>query len=103
MQGDELDGVWRVERVDGLMPPLPGVRKRIAGDRGETRVGPLHWPFDVVGLELHYRGPLRPFVDTLRPDGEDAYVGRATLAGRTLGRFRMTRLAPRASTLPRRA
>ena len=37
----ELDGVWNVERRGGLLPPLVGVRKRIHGDRGETKGGPL--------------------------------------------------------------
>src|SRR5439155_1623698 len=51
----DLDGFWRVERVRGLLPPLYGVRKRIEGDHGETRIGPLPGlPFRVDGLTLKY-------------------------------------------------
>jgi hypothetical protein len=79
----ELDGEWQVVR-------LPGVRKRIAGDRGWTLVGPLRVPFDVRGLELHYRFPFAGLVDVLEPEG-DGYRGRATLFGREVGRFRLRR------------
>src|SRR5439155_934570 len=66
------------------------VRKRIAGTRGETRVGDVAGvPFDVVGLELHYRAPFVGFVDVLTPSG-DGFGGRATFRGRTFGRFVMT-------------
>ncbi len=79
-----LDGEWNVQ-------PLPGVRKRIAENRGETIVGGvLRFAFDVRGLELHYRGPLSGLVDLLEPDG-DGYRGRATLFGRTVGAFRLVR------------
>jgi len=37
----DLEGLWRVERVGGFLPPMVGVRKRIGGASGETRVGPL--------------------------------------------------------------
>jgi hypothetical protein len=87
----ELDGVWRVERVGGALPPLPGCRKRIEGDHGTTDFGRLPgMPFDVRGLELHYRGLFKPLVDKLEPRN-GGYLGRATLLGRELGRFRMTR------------
>jgi hypothetical protein len=80
----ELDGEWDVR-------PLPAVTKRIAGDSGETLVGGVvRMPFDVRGLELHYRGPLSGLVDVLEPDG-DGYRGRATLFGRTVGAFRLVR------------
>ena len=86
----ELEGVWEVRRTGGLLPPLIGVRKRIAGTRGETRVGDVAGaPFDVVGLELHYRAPFAGFVDVLTPSG-DGFGGRATFRGRTFGRFVMT-------------
>lgn len=89
---NELDGVWKVERVSGLLPPMLGVEKRISGARGETRVGPLPGlPFDVRGLTLHYRKPFEGFVDELQRDG-DGYRGRATFRGREFGRFAMTRL-----------
>jgi hypothetical protein len=79
-----LDGEWNVR-------PLPGVRKRIAGDRGETIfAGVVRFRFAVRGLELHYRMPLRGLVDLLEPDGE-GFRGRATVFGRTVGTFRLTR------------
>ena len=77
-----LDGEWNVR-------PLPGVRKRIKGDRGETIVaGVVRFRFDVRGLELHYRFPLRGLVDVLEPDG-DGFRGWATLFGRNLGTFQL--------------
>lgn len=88
MQG--LDGVWKVERTGGALPPLYGVRKRIRGTRGETLFGPVPVRFAVVGNELRYRAPLLGVVDVLEPGG-DGFEGRATLFGVELGRFRMTR------------
>lgn len=87
----ELDGVWDVRRTGGLLPPLLGVRKEIAGSRGTTLLplGVVGVPFDVVGLELHYRGPLSGFVDVLEPQGS-GYAGRATFRRRTFGRFVLT-------------
>jgi len=88
----ELDGVWNVTRLGGLLPPLAGVRKRIDGTRGETMIGPLPGaPFDVVGLSLRYRRPFGGFVDELERDG-DRYLGRATYRRREFGRFAMERL-----------
>ena len=87
----DLDGLWRVERVSGLLPPLYGVRKRIEGDHGETRIGPLPGvPFRVDGLTLVYHAPLGGFVDLLERKG-DGYNGRATFRGRDYGRFRLRR------------
>ena len=87
-----LDGIWDVRRTGGLLPPLTGVRKRISGSRGETRVrGVAGVPFDVVGFELHYRAPFSGFVDVLVADG-DRYRGSATFRGREFGRFEMTRV-----------
>ena len=87
----ELDGVWRVERVGGALPPLYGCVKRIEGRRGTTEFGRSPgMPFEVRGLELHYRGPFALLVDKLEPrDG--GYFGRATLLGREIGQFRMRR------------
>jgi len=100
----ELDGSWEVERVSGALPPLYGVEKRIDGDRGQTRFGPVPFRFDVDGLRLRYRFPLRGLVDELTPEQDGApaaaadprvtaYEGRALLLGREIGRFRMTRRA----------
>jgi hypothetical protein len=87
----ELDGDWNVERVSGALPPMLGITKRIAGARGETlvlRVAGV--PFDVRGLELHYRPPLQWIVDVLVRSG-DHYEGRTVVLGRTIGRFRLRR------------
>jgi hypothetical protein len=88
----ELDGIWKVYRTGGLLPPLYGVHKRINGTGGSTRVGPLLGvPFDVVGLELRYHAPLGGFVDVLTPRDDGSYDGRATFRGREFGTFRLTR------------
>jgi hypothetical protein len=72
-----------------------GVRKRIAGGRGETRLGSLPGlPFVVRGMALHYERPFRGFVDLLEPAG-DRIRGRATFRGRELGRFEMSRCETR--------
>jgi hypothetical protein len=87
----DLDGLWRVERGSGLLPPLYGVCKRIEGDHGETRIGPLPGvPFRIVGLTLKYQAALGGFVDLLEREG-DGYNGRATFRGREDGRFRLRR------------
>jgi hypothetical protein len=79
----ELDGVWDVRRVSGALPPLLGVRKRIAGAHGETVLGGgPGLPFEVRGLELRYRAPLSFLVDVLERDG-DGYRGRATAVRRS--------------------
>jgi ferritin-like metal-binding protein YciE len=81
----DLDGLWEVR-------PLPGVRKRIRGTRGETLLlrGP-GLPFDVQGHELRYRAPFAFLVDVLEPDG-DGWRGRATAFGRVYGQFELRRL-----------
>ena len=38
--------------VPGALPPLIGVRKRIAGEAGYTEVGPVRLPFTVEGTTL---------------------------------------------------
>jgi ferritin-like metal-binding protein YciE len=93
----ELEGDWRVERLGGILPPMPGVWKRIRGGGGETCVGPLPaWPFRVERrgerVALVYRPPFSGFVDELRAGTDGAWNGRATLGGRELGRFRMVRI-----------
>jgi hypothetical protein len=89
----ELDGEWDVRRVSGLLPPLAGVRKRILGDRGATVLpGGIDVPFAVAGRELRYRAPFSMVVDVLESDGE-GWHGRATVFGRTVGAFRLSRRA----------
>ncbi len=86
----ELDGTWDVRRTGGLLPPMVSVRKRIAGTGGTTRIGDVvGMPFDVRGLELHYRAPFSGFVDVLTPDGAGGYRGRATFRGREFGQFEL--------------
>jgi hypothetical protein len=88
----ELDGVWNVRRLGGLLPPMAGVHKRIHGTTGKTTLGPLPGAqFDVVGLSLRYRAPFTGFVDELEPVG-DGFLGRATFKGRELGRFALERI-----------
>lgn len=93
---ENLQGEWRVERLGGLLPPMVGVHKRIRGERGETRIGPLLGvPFRLERREGHvamvYRPPFSVFVDELWAAEDGSWVGRSTLFGREFGRFRMTR------------
>jgi hypothetical protein len=89
----ELDGEWGLQRLSGVLPPLTGMHKRIRGGRGATVLpGGLGVPFAVVGRELHYRPPFSMVVDVLEPEG-DGWHGRATVFGRTVGEFRMSRRA----------
>jgi hypothetical protein len=98
------DGVWRLERVGGLLPPLVGVTKHIAGSRGETRIGRrVGVPFELDGLELRYRPPFAAFVDVLEPDGRGCFAGRATFRGRTFGRLCMVPAEPRRASRARGA
>ena len=86
----ELDGFWNVERVGGALPPMIGVRKRIAGDRGETLVWKLRVPFEVRDNELRYRAPFRGFVDVIEPSADGSvFRGRATFRGKEFGRFEL--------------
>jgi ferritin-like metal-binding protein YciE len=88
----ELDGVWKVERVGGALPPMHGCVKRINGARGTTEFSYAPgMPFEVRGLELHYRAPFSLLVDKLEPQ-DGGYFGRATLVGREFGQFTMRRL-----------
>ena len=89
----ELDGEWELRRLSGVLPPLVGMRKRIHGEHGATVLpGGLPVPFAVVAHELRYRPPFSMVVDVLEPDG-DGWHGRATVFGRTVGDFRMSRHA----------
>ena len=87
----QLDGVWEVHRLSGVLPPLLGMRKRIRGARGETLVGPVRMCFDVHGNELHYRPPFSGFVDVLEVGG-DVCQGRATFNGKEFARFELRRV-----------
>jgi ferritin-like metal-binding protein YciE len=88
----ELDGVWAVDRISGALPPLHGCVKRIHGRRGTTEFPNFPgMPFEVRGLELHYRGPFGLLVDKLEPQN-GGYLGRATLGGREFGQFTMRRV-----------
>ncbi len=83
-------------RVSGLLPPMLGVWKRIRGNRGETRLGPLPGvAFRIEererGIALIYRPPLSMFVDKLQPGPHESWLGQTTFCGREFGRFRMTR------------
>ena len=76
---------------------MVGVWKRIRGDRGETRVGPLlRLPLRVERsggrTVLAYEPPLSALVDEISPGSRDLWHERATLGGRTFGRFRMVRI-----------
>lgn len=85
----DLDGLWSVHRVGGLLPPMPGVVKEIHGTRGETRIGPLPGArFVVEGLALRYERPFSGFVDVLEA-ADVGYRGRATFRGRDFGRFEL--------------
>jgi hypothetical protein len=88
-----LDGVWRVRRISGLLPPLAGVRKRIQGNRGETRIGPLAVPFEIEDFTLNYTGILDGFSDLLDEITESRCLGRATFRGRVFARFEMSRIS----------
>ena len=89
----ELDGEWELRRLSGVLPPLVGMRKRIHGEHGATVLpGGLPVPFAVVAHELRYRPPFSMVVDVLEPDG-DGWHGRATVFGRAVGEFRMSRRA----------
>jgi hypothetical protein len=86
----ELDGTWSVQRLSGALPPMVGVRKQISGASGRTLAGPVPLPFEVRDRSLRYRFP-PGLVDHVEPAGEGVFRGRATLFGRELGRFLMTR------------
>jgi hypothetical protein len=85
-----LEGDWRVERVDGVLPPMAGVWKRIRGGRGETRVGPLPaWPFRVERrgerVTLVYRPPFSALVDELGAAPDGSWLGRCSVGGSSGG------------------
>lgn len=88
-----LDGVWRVEREAGVLPPF-GVSKRIFGGNGWTLVaGVPTASFDVrragETATLDYVG--LPVRDELTPAHDGSWDGRGLLLGREFCRFRMVR------------
>jgi ferritin-like metal-binding protein YciE len=88
----QLDGAWAVDRVSGALPPLHGCVKRIHGAHGTTEFPRFPgMPFEVRGLELHYRPPFNLLVDRLEPQN-GGFVGHATVLGREFGQFRLRRL-----------
>ena len=100
------DGDWRVDRTGGLLPPMVGVRKRVRGRRGATRVGPLlRWPFRLEEragcVALVYDPPFSLWVDELRPEAPGLWRGTATLGGRPIGSFRMVRVGPAKGANPK--
>ncbi len=93
-----LEGEWRLQRLSGALPPLIGVRKEVRGDRGKTWFGPFPAASFRVEeredcLALVYRPPFSVLVDEVRRESEGSWLGKATLGGRTFGRFRMTRIS----------
>jgi ferritin-like metal-binding protein YciE len=98
-----LEGEWEVEHVSGLLPSMGGIRKRIRGNGGETRVGPLPvWSFRSERKEgrvaLVNRRPFSVLVDELRPKPDGSWLGRSTLLGLELGEFRMISVDRRKGT-----
>jgi hypothetical protein len=93
---DELDGVWRVEREAGVLPPV-GLSKKISGREGWTRaLGVPVAPFRVVGRTLVYRGwPVR---DELEPRVDGSWGGRGLVLGREFCRFRLVRVTKNAAS-----
>jgi hypothetical protein len=85
----ELAGAWRVERVNGLLPPI-GVRKRIGPRGGTTWLGPLPVGFfRIRGRTLDYAGwPIR---DELVPAEDGEWIGRGLVFGRQFCVFRLVR------------
>ena len=85
----ELEGVWRVERESGLLPPF-GVTKRIGSKAGSTRLAGLPVGlFRVVDTSLVYRGwPIR---DELERGADGTWQGRGTILGREFCRFRLVK------------
>jgi hypothetical protein len=89
-----LDGIWRVERTGGVLPPF-GLSKRIERGRGWTLVAGLPVaPFRVAGTTLVYRGwPVR---DELEPAADGSWNGRGIVLGREFCRFRLVRVTAHA-------
>ena len=89
-----LDGVWRIEREAGALPPF-GLSKRIFGDAGWTLVAGVPAAYFRVerrqgaGARLDYVG--WPVVDELEPRDDGSWGGRGLMFGREFCRFRLVR------------
>ena len=89
-----LDGVWRIEREAGVLPPF-GLSKRIFGDGGWTLVAGVPAAYfrvrrlDGEGARLVYVG--WPVVDEVTPREDGSWGGRGLFAGREFCRFRLVR------------
>jgi len=89
-----LDGVWKLEREAGALPPF-GLSKRIFGSGGWTLVAGLPAAYFRVerrageGATLDYLG--WPVKDELTPRADGSWSGRGLLAGREFCRFRLVR------------
>ncbi len=88
-----LDGVWKVERESGALPPF-GLSKRIFGESGWTLLAGLPAAYFNVRLSgehatLDYVGwPVR---DELEPAEDGTWAGRGVMLGREFCRFRLVR------------
>jgi hypothetical protein len=92
------DGAYALRRTGGLLPPLAGVGKEVAGGDGATVVaGRVRLPFVMEDRGDHvllvYRRPLGFLRDRLRPRHDGGWDGEAMVAGRRYGRFAMERRA----------
>jgi hypothetical protein len=88
-----LDGIWRVERESGVLPPY-GVSKRIFGTGGWTLVAGVpvaHFRVqrpDEDRAVLDYLAlPVRDELEAL----DDGWAGRGLVFGREICRFRLVR------------
>ena len=92
----DLEGVWRVERAGGLLPPMAGVRKRIEGARRDPPRPPgrlaLRNRAAPGGFRLVYRPPFSAFVDEVQPGPDGSWAGSSTVGGYEFGRFSMRRV-----------
>jgi hypothetical protein len=89
-----LDGVWRVERISGALPPF-GLSKRIFGDGGWTLLGGLPAAYFRVRVEGVERAKLDyvgwPVTDELTSREDGTWGGRGLMLGREFCRFRLVR------------
>ena len=89
-----LDGVWRIEREAGALPPF-GLSKRIFADGGWTLVAGVPAAYFRVRrrgggvARLEYVG--WPVVDELTPREDGSWGGRGLALGREFCRFRLVR------------